>query len=123
MDLDEGICSKNGDDLKEEDIDPELTGSMPEVSDDVFDDEDGNHNDTGDAPSPEEGTDDHTPESYDEFVTAQVLLSQGGEAKKVTVVGRKRNHDGRPIGKCHSNLLLDTHMRSITNNSGRCNPY
>jgi hypothetical protein len=38
--MDEGIRSKNGDDFKEEDINPELTGSMPEVSDDVFDDED-----------------------------------------------------------------------------------
>jgi hypothetical protein len=41
--LDEGIHSKIGDDLTEEDIDPELRGSMPEVSDDVFDDEVGNH--------------------------------------------------------------------------------
>jgi hypothetical protein len=42
VDLDEGICSKIGDHLKEEDINPELRGSMTEVSDDAFDDEDGN---------------------------------------------------------------------------------
>ncbi len=87
MDLDEGIRSKIGDDLKEEDIDPELRGSMPEGSDDVFDYEDGSHHDAGDAPNPEEGTDDHTPESYHEYLTAQVLLPHGGEAKKETVLG------------------------------------
>jgi hypothetical protein len=119
VDLDEGIRSKIGDDLTEEDIDPELRGSMPEVSDDVFDDEDGNHNDPGDHPSPEEVTDDHTPESYDEFLTAQVLLPQGGEAKKATVFGRKRDHDGRPIGKRHANPLLDTRLYEVEFPEGR----
>ena len=40
VDLDEGIQSKIGDELKFEDIDPELMGSMPEIPDDVFDDGD-----------------------------------------------------------------------------------
>ncbi len=118
VDLDEGIHSKIGDDLKDKDIDPVLRGSMPEVSDDVFDDEDGNHNDAGDAPSPEEETDDHTPESYDEFLTAQVLLPHGGEAKKATVVGRKGDHDGRPIGKRHANPLLDTRLYKVEFSDG-----
>jgi hypothetical protein len=113
VELDEGIRSKIGDDLKEEDIDPELRGSMPEISEDVFDDEDEGRNDPGDTPSPDEGTDDHTPESYDEYLTAQVLLPQGGEAKKATVVGRKRDHDGRPIGKRHANPLLDTRLYEV----------
>jgi hypothetical protein len=77
VELDEGIRSEIGNDLKEEDIDPELRGSMPEISEDVFDDEDKKRNDPGDTPSPDEGTDDHTPESYDEYLTAQVLLPQG----------------------------------------------
>jgi hypothetical protein len=113
VELDEGIRSKIGDDLKEEDIDPELRGSMTDTSDDVFDDEDEGRNDPGDTPSPDEGTDDHTPESYDEYLTAQVLLPQGGEAKKATVVGRKRDHDGRPIGKRHANPLLDTRLYEV----------
>ncbi len=57
MDLNQGICSKIGDALKEEDIDPELRGSMPEVSE-MFDDKDRSHNDKEGRPSPEEGTDD-----------------------------------------------------------------
>ena len=86
---------------------------MPKVSDDVFDDKGEGHLDTGDVPSPEEGTDDHTPESYDEYLTAEVLLPQGGEAKKVTIIGRKRDHDGRPIGKRHANPLLDTRLYEV----------
>lgn len=49
--------------LQEEDIDPELKGSMPEVSDDVFDDEGASCMDAVDIPSPEDGTDNHTPDS------------------------------------------------------------
>ncbi len=86
---------------------------MPEVSDDVFDDEDQGLNDSGDNPSPDEGIEDHTPESCDEYLTAQVLLPQGGEAKRATIVGRKHNHDGRPIGKCHANPLLDTRLYDV----------
>ncbi|KAI2502898.1 Reverse transcriptase (RNA-dependent DNA polymerase) [Fragilaria crotonensis] len=81
VELNEGIRSKIGDDLKDEDIDPELRGSMPEISDDVF-------------------------------VTIQGTR-QGGEAKKATVIGRKRDHDGRPIGKRHANPLLDTRLYEV----------
>ena len=94
VELDEGIRSKIGDGLKAEDIDPDLMGSIPEIPDDVFDDEDDAVMDTGDTTSSDVRTDDHTPESYDEYLTAQVLLPQGGEAKKATVIGRKRDHDG-----------------------------
>ena len=38
---------------------------------------------------------------------SKVLLPQGSEASKATVVSRKRDHDGQPIGKRHANPLLD----------------
>jgi hypothetical protein len=41
------------------------------------------------------------------------LLLYGGEAKKATGVGRKRDHDGRPIGKRHANPLLDTRLYEV----------
>ena len=82
---------------------------MPEVSDD----EDQGHSDAGDTPSPEEGTDDQTPESYDEYVTAQVLLPLDCEAKKAIVVGRKCDHDGWPIGKQHANPLLNKRLCEV----------
>ena len=42
-----------------------------------------------------------------------MLLPQGGEASKATVVCRKRDHDGRPIGKRHANPLLDTRLYEV----------
>jgi hypothetical protein len=113
VDLDEGVRSKIGDDLKEEDINPELRDSMAEVSDDVFDDEDEIHLVAGDTPSPEQGTDDHNAESNDENLTAQVVPPHGGEAKKATIVGRKRDHDGQPFGKRHADPLLDTRLYEV----------
>ncbi|KAI2511643.1 Reverse transcriptase (RNA-dependent DNA polymerase) [Fragilaria crotonensis] len=113
--LDEGIHqSKIGDGLKTEDIDPDLMDSMPEVPDDVFeDDEDDVQSGTGDLDGTAKDVEDHTPESYDEYLTAQVLLPQGGEAKKATVIGRKRDHDGRPIGQRHANPLLDSRLYEV----------
>ena len=113
VDLDEGIQSKIGDDLNGRTSTQNLEGpcrrsqmmsSMMKTKVML---------DAGDTSSPEEGTDDHTPESYDEYLTAQVLLPQGGEAKKATVVGRKRDQDGRPIGKRHANPLLDTRLYEV----------
>ena len=77
VDLDKCISSKIGDGLKAEDIDPELMDSMPEIPDDVFIDEDESRLETGDSDADEPK--DFTPESYDEYLTAQVLLPQGGE--------------------------------------------
>ncbi len=77
-------------------------GAMPDVPDDVFDDDkDEGRTKTGDTDGAVDETDDHTPESYDD-------LPHGGEAKKATVIGRKRDHDGRPIRRRHANPLLDT---------------
>ncbi len=42
-----------------------------------------------------------------------MLLPCGGEAKKATIVGRKRDQDGRPIGKRHANPLLDTRLYEV----------
>lgn len=90
--LDEGISSNIGDDCEDKDIDPGLRGFKPQVLDDIFDDEDDDLAWGGDMPGPDHGSDNHTPKSYDEYVTAQVLLQHGGEAKKATVMGRKCNH-------------------------------
>jgi hypothetical protein len=39
---------------------------------------------------------------------AKVLLERGGPPESATVIGSKRDHDGVPIGRAHSNPLLDT---------------
>ncbi|KAI2511653.1 Reverse transcriptase (RNA-dependent DNA polymerase) [Fragilaria crotonensis] len=87
---------------------------LERVSHDVFeDDEDDVQSGTGDLDGTAKDVEDHTPESYDEYLTAQVLLPQGGEAKKATVIGRKRDHDGRPIGQRHANPLLDSRLYEV----------
>ncbi len=65
-----------------------------DVPDDLFDDEDESYLETGDpdADKPE----DFTPECYDEYLTAKVLLPQGGEASRATGVCRKQDHDSCP---------------------------
>jgi hypothetical protein len=112
--LDEGIRSKIGDELNVEDIDPELMGAMPDVLDDVFDDdEDEGRTKTEDTDGAVDETDDHTHEPYDEYLTDQVLLPHGGEAMKATFIGRKRDQDGCPIGRRHANPLLDIRLYEV----------
>jgi hypothetical protein len=105
--LDISIKSKIGDTLADNEIDNELIGLYPDVPDDVFlpDREDDIAADQ-EAEMPE--ADDYTPEAYDEFLTAEVLLPSMGTVVKAKVVGRKRDADGNPIGKRNANPILDT---------------
>jgi hypothetical protein len=49
--------------------------------------------------------DDYTPEAYDEYLTAEVLLPNMGT---VTKARRKHDADGNPVGKRNANPKLDT---------------
>jgi hypothetical protein len=105
--LDTSIKSKIGDTLVDDDIDNELIGLYPDIPDDVFlpdceDDIAADH----DAEMPE--ADDFTPEAYNEYLTAEVLLPSMGTVVKAKVTGRKRDADGNPIGKRNANPILDT---------------
>jgi hypothetical protein len=52
--------------------------------------------------------DDWTPEAYNQFLSAQVLLPRGDENQRGTMKRRKHDDDGNPIGLRHSNPILDT---------------
>jgi hypothetical protein len=52
--------------------------------------------------------DDFTPEAYNKYLCAQVILPIGGELRRGEVIRRKRDHEGRPIGVRNTNPLLDT---------------
>jgi hypothetical protein len=54
------------------------------------------------------------PESYDQFISAQVPLPRHGREVLGTVVARKRDHDGNPIGCSHPNPILDTRIYQVT---------
>ena len=56
----------------------------------------------------EDANEDATHEAYDEYLTAEVLLPQGGENKKEIVKKRKCGPNGIPVGVRNNNLLLDS---------------
>jgi len=49
-----------------------------------------------------------TPEQYDEYISAQVMLPLEGLIRKGQVIRRKRDPNGNPMGVRNSNPLLDT---------------
>jgi hypothetical protein len=59
-----------------------------------------------DASMPE--ADAYTPEQYDEYLTAEVLLPNMGTVTKAKVIARKRDADGNPVGQRNSNPILDS---------------
>ena len=104
--LRKALDAKLGDALKDEEIDPALRSeAIPEA---LFDGEEDDDEDDdlehahepfdSDATRPE--ADDFTPEAYDQYLSAQVLLPRGadGEMVHATVKARKRDTDGNPIG-------------------------
>ena len=95
--LDESICTKVGDDLRDNDLDDNLLGHLPQPPLDLFEDEDeALEPHDPDATQPE--ADNYTPESFDEYITAEVLLPHGGELQKARVTTQVKDQDGLPIG-------------------------
>jgi hypothetical protein len=106
QDLEEKIVLKIGNTVKDEEMESGLQDLFPEVPDDIYWDEFGDVTTPGDSTVRE--ADDYDYDAYDEYLTAEVLLPNGGEITKATVIARKRDRDGNPVGKRHENPLLDT---------------
>ena len=112
--LDVAITAKVGDSVRPKDFDPDLADDIMEVPDDIF-------TDSGDedvvVPYDQDATqqeaDDSTPEAYDQYLTAEVLLPHGGEMLKAKVVGRKKDANGNPMGKRNNNPLLDSRTYEV----------
>jgi hypothetical protein len=98
------IRSRIGDHFEE--IDPALADQEP-IPDFLFEDEVLDEPEEPEAAA-EDADKQSTLEAYDQWLTAKVLLERGGPPETATVIGRKRDHDGVPIGRAHSNPLLDT---------------
>jgi hypothetical protein len=67
--------------------------------------------------------DSFTPESYDEYLLAQMSLPVGGEFKRGEVVRRKRDHNGRPLGVRNTNPMLDTREYEVQFPDGSSQSY
>ena len=57
--------------------------------------------------------DDYTPEAMDEYLTAEITLPLGGEQVLAKVTGRKKDEDGKPLGKRNQNPMLDSRMYDV----------
>ena len=67
--------------------------------------------------------DDYTPEAFDTLLSAQVQLPLGGEMKRGTVVNRKRDHNGNPVGIRHDNPMLDTRVYEVEFSNGNVGEF
>jgi hypothetical protein len=67
--------------------------------------------------------DEWTPETFDKYLAAEVLLPHGGELVRGKVTGRKRAADGTPIGVAHSNPILDTREYEVSFPNGSTDCY
>ena len=111
--LDQGIQGKIGDTIKDDDVDPTLVGDLPDPPDFIFEDE----KEVDDPVEPEATkleADEYTPEAYDQYLLAEVLLPHGGDLQKAKVTGRIQDAKGLPVGKRNANPLLDTREYEVT---------
>lgn len=106
--FDESIKKKMGDGVKDKDLDPRLADVVnpPETDDWIFDEEEDLEPMDPGFVKPE--ADDSTPEQYDQYLSAEVLLPHGGELQKARVISRKRDANGNPVGIRDNNPMLDT---------------
>jgi len=53
-------------------------------------------------------SDDYTPEALDRYLSAEVMINRDGDLIRGTVVSRRKDLNGIPVGKEDSNPILDT---------------
>jgi len=62
-------------------------------------------------------------EDFDKYLAADAILPKGENMVLGKVTGRKRDLDGNPIGKDHSNPIFDTHLYQVQFPNGRVEEY
>lgn len=67
--------------------------------------------------------DDLDQETYDAYVLSQVMLPKGDEMSLGTVTKRKRNSDGKPIGRYNHNPILDSSVYEVEFPDGEVMEY
>jgi hypothetical protein len=77
---------------------------------------------------PEEPTDvndadEFTPEGYDEYIGAQLMIPLPDGRMQGTITKRAKDNDGNPIGRRHDNYLLDTRRYEVQLANGTSDEY
>ena len=67
--------------------------------------------------------DDADPDTYDQYVGAEVLLQKGDQVQSGRVVGRKRNRDGSLFRTSNVNPILDTRTYEVEFPDGEVHEY
>ncbi len=67
--------------------------------------------------------DNYTPESLDEYLSAQVMLPIGESYQKREVIRRKRDHNRWPVGVWNDNPILDTREYDVIFPDGTIQSY
>jgi hypothetical protein len=67
--------------------------------------------------------DDWTPEAYDQYLTALVLLPRGDSQERAIVKRRTKDDDGNPVGKRDANPILDTREYEVEFPDGSIDVY
>ena len=106
--FDDSVEQLLGDSFKYEDFsnDPELE-SLGTPSFEPYEDDEGRP-----VRTPEDD-DEADPDTYDQYVGAEVVLPIGDKMMNAKVRGRKRQSDGTLRGKAHSNPILDTRTYEV----------
>ena len=99
---------------------PNIDGlRLEDIDEDDPDNEDANDGSNYQAPE----QDDYTPETFDQYLGAELLLPHGDQMITGRVVKRARGQDGNPIGIRNNNPLLDTREYVVEFSDGSTAEY
>eukprot|EP00980_Cylindrotheca_fusiformis_P014246 scaffold3766_cov80-Cylindrotheca_fusiformis.AAC.1 len=70
-----------------------------------------------------EEADAYTPDAYDKYIGARLLIPKNGERVYARVTKRKKDENGRPIGQRHENPMLDTRQYEVELPDGSTDEY
>ena len=117
--FDEGISSRIGDHM----LDPDVPEAGLDAAISVSDVDEGAEYEPMDPEAVPMEADDYDEETLDKLLSAEVLVPKGDGFMMGTVVSRKRDADGNPIGKANSNPILDTRVYEVQFPDGHLEEY
>ena len=100
----------------DDDVNDGYRGNLAVWFDDADDDELAEETDVPDV-------DEYTPETFDEYLKASVMIPKGDDILKAQVVSRRKDHNGNPIGRSNSNPVLDTRQYVVEFEDGAQEHY
>jgi hypothetical protein len=120
LDFDAMIKEKLGEQPEDED-EPDL---IPQIAmSDVDDDDSDVEYEAMDPDFVPNDADDYDEEAFDKLLAAEVMVPKGDALVAATVIGRKRDADGNPVGKAHNNPILDTRVYEVQFPDGHLEEY